>query len=363
MDFDLSPTPPEKVETPPAPLPVSAPPSTSQIAPLASPIADLSYRHYDGPLKAHAFRWWIVSLANIRQVFRRPAFWGMCVACLLPYLIHALSIYIEFRFAQMGLQAGPPGGRRGRGGEGPPMLQFAPGERFAHHFFTALTGDVNSLLLLLIALMVGSGSIAADTRANALMVYLSKPITKGDYLLGKWVGIFLPIYFAACVPGLLLYLFCLMSYTSDGFLRDEPWLVVRLLAAAAVPASIHASLLVGCSAWSKTPRLAGATYAGIYFITAIISGSILGPIFFRANPSTRALLQHVSISGTVDGLVQNIYNTRAVSGLLDIIANQGKPQLVERPALWLMASLAAALIIVGITLARMRIRAVEVVRG
>jgi len=53
---------------------------------------------------------------------------------------------------------------------------------------------MNSFSILCIALVVGAGAIAADNRSNALMVYLSKPITKGDYLLGKWMGIFLAIF-------------------------------------------------------------------------------------------------------------------------------------------------------------------------
>ena len=45
------------------------------------------------------------------------------------------------------------------------------------------------LFLLFIALLAGAGSIANDNRANALLVYLSKPCRKVDYLFGKWAGL------------------------------------------------------------------------------------------------------------------------------------------------------------------------------
>src|SRR5262249_28740643 len=52
----------------------------------APPIADLSYRGYDGPLETRAFRWWIVSLAMIRLAKRRVWFWIWAVLSSLSYL-------------------------------------------------------------------------------------------------------------------------------------------------------------------------------------------------------------------------------------------------------------------------------------
>jgi hypothetical protein len=40
-----------------------------------------------------------------------------------------------------------------------------------------------------------------------------------------------PLFAVAIGPALLLYLFCLMSYTKEGFLRDEPWLLLTDLVA------------------------------------------------------------------------------------------------------------------------------------
>jgi len=69
------------------------------------------------------------------------------------------------------------------------------------------------------------------------------------------------------------------GYRSAGFLKEDPYLILRLPLATAIPAAFHASLLVGISAWSKIARTAGATYAAIYFITYTIAGIILPQIF------------------------------------------------------------------------------------
>ena len=245
-------------------------------------------------------------------------------------------------------------------------------EKFASQFFSAMCGNMNSFCLLLIALVVGAGVIAADNKSNALMVYLSKPITKGDYLLGKWMGLFLSIYAAALLPALILYLFCIAGYRSEGFLTEDPWLLLRIPFAAAVPAALHASLLVGISAWSKTPRAAGAAYVALYFVSYTIAGVILDKIFTTLPAPTLALLTHSSISGAIDGLVQQIYHIPS----LDIPwfssgGNRGGgPRengdgrvVTDAPALWFLLTLGIGLSAAGIAAARARIRAVEVVKG
>ena len=168
---------------------------------------------------------------------------------------------------------------------------------------------MNSFGLLVIALLMGAGSIAADNRANALLVYLSKPITKGDYLLGKWVGLFLTMFIVTLLPALLFYAYCALSYAGDGFFATDKLLILRLLLAAAIPPLIHASVLLGFSAWSKSPSMAGAIYAGLYLVGGIIVGFLGGAMGEKqpAIPARGLLVQHLSLSGVIDGLVQNIY--------------------------------------------------------
>lgn len=311
----------------------------------ASPIADLSYRNYDGPLHTRAVRWWIVALAGIRLVIRKKGFWIVFAISLLPFLVVGAILYFQSSYPMM---------MRGN-----PMANETRGQVYASQFFQAYQNQ--SLWLFILALMAGAGSIAADNQANALLVYLSKPLTKGDYLLGKWMGIFLVVFAAAAAPAILLYLYCLLSYVPNGFLRDEPWLFFRVLAAAAVPASIHASLMIGFSAWSKTPRMAGALYAGVYFVSQAISMMTWG-ITTHGDLGQGVLTRHLSIPGVIDGLAQHIYNLQII--IVTFHRHRGMERLtLEAPDLLVMLALAAGAIALGVLAARARIRAVEIVKG
>ena len=339
MDFDLD---------------APAPAATVAPAMSGSPISDLSYRNYDGPLKSRVARWWIVALSTTRLAMKSPAYWILFSICSLRYILQCAIIYFT---QQAAAQISDPTQAQ--------QLR----EKFASGFFSAMCGNMNSFCLLLIALTVGAGVIAADNKSNALMIYLSKPISKGDYLLGKWMGVFLSIYAAALLPALILYLFCIGGYRSDGFLTEDPWLLLRIPFAAAVPAAFHASLLVGISAWSKTPRTAGAAYAALYFVSYTIAGIILDKIFTTLPAPTLALLTHSSVSGLIDGLVQQAYHIPSLdipwfSGGGPGRRNGGDGRIVtEAPALWFLLTLGICLSAAGIAAARARIRAVEVVKG
>jgi len=314
----------------------------------ASPIADLSYRGYDGPLATRFFRWWIVALAGIRMNVKKPWFWVLAALCALPYLGQGITLLTNADRAIQALMGGN-----------------APASRFTQAFFQAFSSQ--QFLLFILALLVGSSSISADNRANALLVYLSKPVTKNDYLFGKWVGVFLPIFAVAFIPALLLYLFCLVSYLSEGFLRDDPWLIGRIVLACVVAGAVHASLLLGCSAWSKTPRMAGAIYAAIYLISSIIAG-IVGSVAMKttqfSSPSAQELvIQHLSVGGVITGLAQNIYRFTIRSVRYDPMAQQRVDVSLAAPSFWVMLALAVAMVVVGLLATRAKIRAVEVVRG
>ena len=145
------------------------------------------------------------------------------------------------------------------------------GQRFAAYFLQA--SSFQSFFLFIIALMVGSGSIALDNRSNALLVYLSKPITKGDYLIGKWMGVFIALFAVSLVPSVVLYSYCLLSYYGEGFLTNEPWLWLRMIGASAIPAAVHASLILGFSAWSKTPTDGWRDLCWVFFIGQFVAGT------------------------------------------------------------------------------------------
>ena len=159
---------------------------------------------------------------------------------------------------------------------------------------------------LMIALLVGAGSIAADNRANALQVYLAKPMTKRDYLIGKWLSIFLVLFGSYFVPMLLVILYQAFDVGIVEFIKTDGIIFAALPLMAAMPSALHASLLLGISAWNKTPWIVGVIYAGLYFFTTLLANVVAGSV--DTTERMEATLRHLSIEGVVSGFGQWILN-------------------------------------------------------
>jgi ABC-2 type transport system permease protein len=294
------------------------------------PIADLSYRNYDGPKGLLRFRWWPIALSGLRISLKKKGFWILTLLSAAPYFF--LVVMLFFRNI------------------GPRMQEMMPP-------FSSLLGASygSGLWPLILALLVGAGSIAADNRANALQVYLSKPITKRDYLFGKWVYIFILVFAVYYAPMLLCTLFYAFSEGVVNFIKSDGVLFLKLIPLAAVPAFIHASVLIGISAWNRTPWLVGVIYAGIYLFTetfSLIFGSTLGS---DVAPRAAETVKHLSIAGAISGIGSNVLGV-APRGIGDM-------HTAELPYFAPLLLIAVLVSLLGIVMASARIRAVEVVQG
>ncbi|HWA82670.1 MAG TPA: ABC transporter permease subunit [Fimbriimonadaceae bacterium] len=325
----------------------------------ASPIADLSYRNYDGPLDPPLYRWWAIARVAIRDAFRKKSFWVLTVLSGAWYLILMIIFYFVDSFATTMMA------NRGRQILDPTQAAAAMfkqvkwDEQFLHAF------SMGQLMFFIIALLIGVGSVANDNRANALLVYLSKPCTKLDYVIGKWVGIFVPMAVAVAVPTLFFYGYCFMSYREYGFLND-PWLILKLPILIVIPAVFHASVALGISSMFRQGRTAGATYAGFYFFTLFFTKAMATVHFIlqQEGTSTKLIdnLFYFSVDGVQIGLAKVLLHSSG--GQIFPFAGPGMNMekfAVPEPNGLLMAC--GYLLICGafVLLASTRIRAVEVV--
>ncbi len=319
----------------------------------SSGIADLTYRNYDGPMRTRAARFWTVALSVIRTNLKKPGFWIVGSLILLVYFVVGLLFFFTRNVTANARGAGAA---------------------ISYPVAAQLGIQWTMFLLFIATLFVGSGSISADNKANALLVYLGKPLTKLDYLLGKWVGVFTLLASLTLLPSLVLYLFFLTSYYSDGFLKEQPLLGWRMLLSSLVGPMINSSLIVGISAYNKSPRTTGAIYAGFYLVLQALMGAG-GFLFFRnalldedasvkadTRPAVRAAtVQRLSVPGVVEGVSMSILKVQPK----DLVI--GGPtrfrDRVKAPEALPLALLGLGFVIVPLALARTKINAVEVVKG
>lgn len=313
-----------------------------------SPLADLSYRAYDGPLASPKFRWWVIARQTMIMGLRRKGLWLLTAASSWYYVTMLVILFFIQR-----LTGGSPQGDQAMKAI---MGRIVWKDQFLHGFSYA------QLPLLLVAIMLGAGAIANDNRANALLVYLSKPCTKMDYMVGKFIGIFLPILGILAIPTVTFYFYGALTFRAEGFLADDPWLLPKMLCLLPFAAALHASLVLAISSFFDQGRLAGATYAGIYFLGNFFSRLMQVAWFVsRGKAPMVDKLFYLNLDGLEIGLAKAFLGTNGTPPFG--IQPQGRALPIPAPSVWFVLPIVVLIIVGSLLVAWRRIRAVEVVGG
>ena len=212
------------------------------------PIHDQSYRRYRGGRTTPGRAWTVIAWAGIRSMLRKRSFMGVLIFAWLPFVVRAVQIYVASNFPQTA-----------------PIL--APDAKMFRDFL-----EQQDFFVFIVTIYVGAGLIANDRRANALQIYLSKPLMRSEYIAGKAAILFLFLLFVTWVPGVLLLFLQVMFKGSFDFMRANLFLFPAITVAAFLQALLATFTMLALSSLSKSSRYVGILYAGIIFFTAAIYG-------------------------------------------------------------------------------------------
>jgi ABC-2 type transport system permease protein len=315
---------------------------------MADSVGDLSYRGYYGNTLSEKGRWLVVAKQSWSAAFKKRGFWVASAFSAWYFLILGAILY----FIEQSIVASDVSDGADRF-----YNQMVWKDQFLIGFTFA------QLMFLVLTLIVGAGAIANDNRTNALLVYLSKPVTKLDYIFGKWMGVFVPLLVGFGLPLAFFYSYCLMNFRERGFLDQDPWLGPRLVVVVLIAAAYHATLILGVSSLFNSGRVAGGAYAAVTFVTGFFSQLMLA-VFYQtsAGPSRPGLvssgaLHYLSVDGLVVGMAKIVLGT---DGGNAFTISRGSRQ-VPVPPTWMIFGLIALAMALAWAVASWRVRAVEVV--
>jgi ABC-2 type transport system permease protein len=215
------------------------------------PIYEQIYRRYEARAPLRQLRFWPITREALRLILARRAFLILFALAWVPFLFQVGRIYLFTRFPEVG-RILPVDGR-------------LFGEFLNQQIFFSL----------ILSVFGGAGLIANDLRTGAILVYLSRPLTRRDYLLGK-MGVLLAITLSVTlVPGLLLYLIAL-ALAPESFLKWSLAWVAPAIAVQSLALSLSLSLLaLAVSSLSKSARVAGLGFFGLVFGLEVVRGIVV----------------------------------------------------------------------------------------
>ena len=212
------------------------------------PIHDQSYRRYLGPRAALGRSWTVIAEAGIRNMLRKRAFLALLLAAWVPFIVHAVLIYFAANY--------------------PATANWFPVDaKMFRRFF-----EWQEFFVFVMTIYVGAGLIANDRRANALQIYLSKPLLRSEYIAGKAAVLFTFVMLVTWLPAVLLLFLHLMFSGSFTALQNN-WFLFPAITVAAILQSLLATFtMLALSSLSKSSRYVAILYTGIIFFTAAIYG-------------------------------------------------------------------------------------------
>jgi ABC-type transport system involved in multi-copper enzyme maturation permease subunit len=130
--------------------------------------------------------------------------------------------------------------------------------------------EQQDFFVFIVTIFVGAGLIANDRRANALQIYLSKPLMRSEYIAGKAAVLFAFLLMVTLVPGLLLLMLQVLFKGSFEFLRNNLFLFPAIIVGSLLQAIVATFTMLALSSLSKSSRYVGILYAGAIFFTKAI---------------------------------------------------------------------------------------------
>jgi ABC-2 type transport system permease protein len=213
-------------------------------------VYERTYRPYLGPSTPERSRFLVLPRYAFAEVFRSRLLVAFLVVCFLPTLIAATLVYLRHNasaLAFMDLDA----------------AQILPIDALFFHTLMRIQGTLGFLLTM----FVGPALVSPDLRNGAMPLYLSRPFTRREYVLGKLSVLVILLSGITWVP--LLLLFALQVALEKG-----AWLAANARIGWAIFAGFAAWILVmsllalAISAWVKWKPVARITLLVVFFVLA-----------------------------------------------------------------------------------------------
>lgn len=231
------------------------------------------YRRFRGTLREHPLRWWPLARATVRTAAKRRL---PLIVLFAPPVIGTVifSFVVHARFS---IEAGATPAALGGGNPGMALMAGMAETLIQVREQIAIFHFWMSMFTLLVFAWFGAGEIAEDRRLGAHLLYFSRPVTRLDYLVGKFLAVAFWGALAVVVPPLVICAVAAGASPDGAFLTEEGSLIPRsagyslgfVAAWASVALAVSSSCtrksfaLVACVACFAIPLAVGGALAAL----------------------------------------------------------------------------------------------------
>jgi len=304
-------------------------------------VYEQTYKRYAGPLTPEWSRFLIIPRHALRGTFNSKLFAAFFAVCFLPLLVEAILIYLRYNVGALGALAIN-------------IRELVPVDAF---FFQVFVNIQHSFAFLL-ALLIGPPLVSRDLRNNALPLYLCRPFSRTEYVIGKMSVLIILLSLVTWVPQ--LFLFAFQSYL-EGFawFKDNLWIASSIVIAGLFWILLLALLTQTISALVKWRVVASGALVALFLIPSAF-GLFINEIFNTLWGNVISLIASITnVTAGLFGTFDRVGEVRQVRGWEGTIVRE---VVLLEPPLWVSWTVLFLICAVCLALLSWRVKAYEVVK-
>ena len=304
-------------------------------------VYEQTYKRYAGALTPEWSRFLIIPRHALRGTFNSKLFTAFFAFCFIPLLVEAILIYLRHNVGALAALTIN-------------VRELVPVDAF---FFEVFVNVQNSFAFLL-ALLIGPPLVSRDLRNNALPLYLCRPFSRTEYVIGKMSVLLILLSLVTWIPQLLL--FFLQSYL-EGFtwFKENLWIANSIVIASVFWILLLALLTQTISALVKWRVIASGALVALFLIPSAF-GLFINEVFRTAWGNAISLIASVkNVTSGLFGTFDRVADTRLIR---DVEGDVIREILILEPPLWASWTMLFLLCAICLALLSWRVKAYEVVK-
>lgn len=212
-----------------------------------------NYKPYAGQLTPTWSRFLILPRHAYQDIFQSKLYIAFLAICYLCPLVMMILIYLHHNMNFLAITRLRP-------------ENLLPIDSYFFRTFVSIQG----WFAFLFTVLLGPPLISRDLSNNALPLYLCRPFSRLEYVVGKMSVLLILLSAITWVPGLLLFFF--QSYLEGGgWLTQNAWMAGAIMLSSWAWILLLAFLSLALSAWIKWRMAASAALFALFIIPNVIS--------------------------------------------------------------------------------------------
>jgi hypothetical protein len=232
-------------------------------------VYDRGYRPYEGPRGGQRAATFALYRASIRRALGIRRSWRQKVA---PFTL--LAIVTVPAIVNVGIAY---------------VTRNQIGERVEIITYREYVG-VSSALLVFVAI-TAPDILCPDRRQRVLPLLFARPLTGNDYVLAKVGALFSILFAFSFLPQVVLFVGqALVSNSALDYTRDNADVLWKVPVAVALLALFYSVLGAAIASLTSRRIVAGASFIGLFLVSSITAGILVGDVEQKATGSAAALI-------------------------------------------------------------------------